>query len=132
MLEPKLPIRLEGVVQKGAARGRILGFPTANIDVADYHGEDGIFLARTYVGGQVHGSLVFIGEAKTFQETERKVESYILDFDQMIYGQPIVIELLEKLRENQAFDSAESLRIQMDADRQAARHFFNADRSGQN
>jgi FAD synthase len=112
-------MKFSGVVKKNLGRGTKLGFPTANIDVPE-NAEDGL-----YVGlANKKPALVFIGSSKTFDETDRKAEIYILDFIGDLYGQEIEVELLKKLRENKKFESEQALIDQMKQDEQVAREFF--------
>lgn len=72
----------------------------------------------------MHPSIVFIGVAETFGDTEKQVEVYILDFNRNIYGQEITVQLLDKLRPSAKFASADELIAQMKRDEHAAREFF--------
>jgi len=96
-----------------------MGFPTANIN-APQDIEDATYLALT----NNKPSMVFIGAPETFEETDRRAESYILDFSEDLYGQVIEIEILKKLRNNQKFDSEADLIEQMNKDERLAREFF--------
>ncbi|MBI2607815.1 MAG: riboflavin kinase [Candidatus Doudnabacteria bacterium] len=137
---------ISGKVKKHLGRGKQLGFPTANLD-AETHAEEGV-----YVGLVTHienglpplfvrklwprkaimpeqkylPALIFIGSAKTFDEQERKVEVYILDFTYDIYGKELGVELIKKIRENEKFDSADELIEQMKQDELFARQFFSS------
>src|SRR4051812_3091332 len=97
---------IEGVVRKGQQRGKALGFPTANIACPETI-PSGIYLAVTTYDGKLYPSLTFIGDAKTFKETVFQSETYLLDFDQNLYGKQIQISLLKKIRENQQFPSVQ-------------------------
>jgi riboflavin kinase/FMN adenylyltransferase len=126
-----------GIVQRSKGRGKVLGFPTANIEV-DKNAEEGVFIGFTSIISSPHEermpegqerlnlkSIIFIGAPKTFGETEKKLEVYILDFEGDLYGKEIEVELKKKLRENVKFDSKEKLIEQMKEDETAARTFFN-------
>lgn len=112
-----------GKVRRHNQRGRELGFPTANLNLRRKITE-GIYISKTRIKKAVYGSLVFIGQAKTFGEIRFHAETYILDFNQNIYGQWISVELLKKIRDNQKFKSAEELVEQMKRDEQEARKYF--------
>lgn len=112
-----------GKVRKHNQRGRKLGFPTANISLHKKIPE-GIYISKAKVGRLVYGSVTFIGSAKTFNETRFHAETYILDFNQNIYGKWISIELIKKIRANKKFDSAEELIKQMEQDEQETRKYF--------
>jgi riboflavin kinase/FMN adenylyltransferase len=112
-------MKFSGIVKRGSARGKELGFPTANLVAPDFV-EDGI-----YVGlANKKPSLIFIGVAETFGETLRNAEIYVLDFDRDLYDKKIEIEVIKKLRESKKFDSKEELIEQMKDDEKVAREFF--------
>jgi riboflavin kinase/FMN adenylyltransferase len=115
------PMNFSGVVKKNLGRGKKLGFPTANIDAPDDVG-DGLYLGLA----NKSPALVFIGQAKTFDETDRKAEIYILDFEGDLYGQEIEVEIIKKLRENKKFQTERALIEQMWLDEQAARRYFDS------
>lgn len=116
-------MKISGIVQKGKQRGKDLGFPTANIPLTRYV-DDGIYVSYVLVDGKKYPSLTFIGIAETFNETDRFAETYILDFDQDIYGKELEITILKKLRENKKFSSVNALVEQMNNDTIKARTFF--------
>lgn len=119
-------LEITGVVRPRHGRGTELGFPTANLVVA-HTLEEGIYCARTTIegGGEGLPSLLFVGAAKTFGETEQLCEVYILDFREELYGKTLRVEVLKKLRGNKKFDSAEALVAQMRDDERQAREYFN-------
>lgn len=112
-------MKFSGIVTKHLGRGKELGFPTANIE-APKEIEDGIYL------GLASGkpSLIFIGAAETFSESNRKAEVYILDFAGDLYDQEIVVELVKRMRDVRKFVNKEALIEQMQKDEQEARDFF--------
>lgn len=112
-----------GKVRKHKQRGRKLGFPTANVDLHQQITE-GVYISKTKLSGELFNSLTFIGTAKTFGEKKYHSETYILDFNENIYGQWISIELINKIRGNQAFKSAEDLIEQMKEDERKTRQYF--------
>jgi len=118
---------LRGPVIAGDRRGRTLGFPTANIAI----GLDralpayGIYVTQAYVRENAYESCTSIGIRPTFDvEPRPTVETYILDFDEDIYGQEMRIDLLSSLRGEVRFDSADDLVTQMHRDIEQAREYF--------
>ncbi len=109
--------KIRGKVKKGKQKGKILGFPTANISIKTFFPQ-GIYISRTKIRGFSYPSLTFIGEAKT-------AETYILDFNDELYSQWISIELIKKIRNNQKFKSEKELISQMKKDELVARKFLN-------
>jgi riboflavin kinase/FMN adenylyltransferase len=121
------PFSLRGPVVAGDRRGRTLGFPTANIAI----GLDralpayGIYVTRAYVRENSYESCTSIGIRPTFDVEPRPVvETYILDFDEDVYGQEMRIALLHRLRGEQRFASAEELIAQMRRDIEETRASF--------
>ncbi len=121
------PFSLRGPVVTGDLRGRSLGFPTANIAIGLDRAlpEYGIYVTRAYVGETVYESCTSIGIRPTFDvEPHRTVETFILDFDEDIYGQEMRIEVLKRLRGELKFESADGLVAQMHRDVEQARAYF--------
>jgi riboflavin kinase / FMN adenylyltransferase len=114
---------LRGIVQQGRKRGVKLGFPTANI-VLNREVPDGIYASEVVLDGMTYQAATFIGAAKTFGETEKKAESYLLDFTQDIYGKEITIRLYKKHRDNMTFSSAETMIRQIRKDISQIREYF--------
>ena len=112
-----------GKVQHGAKRGRLLGFPTANMRLHKKIPE-GIYISQAILKNKIYESVTFIGNAKTFGEKDYKAETYILDFTKHIYAQWVSVTLLKKIRINERFDSQKALVIQIEKDVLAAREFF--------
>ena len=112
-----------GKVRKHNQRGRKLGFPTANINLAKNIPE-GIFISKTKIGNTLYPSLSFIGTAKTFNEKSFHAETCILDFNKDIYGKWVSIKLIKKIRGNKKFNSSGALITQMKKDEEIARKYF--------
>ena len=113
------PVEVEGIVVSGDARGGTLGFPTANLDVRPdlLVPANGIYAGAT-IG---HRAAVSIGTNPHYGGHERRVEAYLLDFSGDLYGQRLVVQLWERLRDEQAFASEEELIEQIGRDVEAAR-----------
>ncbi|MEO8065379.1 MAG: riboflavin kinase [Candidatus Doudnabacteria bacterium] len=113
-----------GIVKKHVGRGKILGFPTANI-VPPAELEDGLYVGWTKIeAGEKIPSLIFIGTNPTFNESFRRAEVYLLDFKQDIYDKEIEVEPLKRIRDVEKFDTPEALVLQMKEDERVARDFF--------
>jgi riboflavin kinase/FMN adenylyltransferase len=111
-----------GVVVEGDKRGRELGYPTANIKLSD---EDkmlpqiGIYAVLVEIDGIEHKALLSIGKRPTFYNDGKVVpEVYIYDFNNDIYGKEIKVNLIQKLRGEEKFNSAEELIRQMNIDKE--------------
>lgn len=110
-----------GVVQKGARRGRALGFPTINIPLIDTK-VSGIYAARVSVQGQASHMAAVYADPK-----RRVLEAHILDFSDDLYGTEAEVELLEKIREDKTFDSESELRAAIADDVAKVRKYFQND-----
>lgn len=115
---------VEGIVTPSSQRGRSLGFPTANLNMAADDLPTGIFFAQVYHDTKILPALLFIGAALTFGDMAKKVEVYMLEDIGNWYGQKIKVEALEKVRENMKFDSKDELIAQMEQDKKTAHEFF--------
>lgn len=121
--------RLYGVVERGFARGRELGYPTANLMVV---GElivpaSGIYAGYVHIRNGVQPprqGLIYIGTSPTFEPRHRTVEAHILDFDADLYARGIEIEFVARLRGDEKFDSVEALLDQIRQDERQAREIF--------
>jgi riboflavin kinase/FMN adenylyltransferase len=115
------PYRIRGMVTHGAARGSKIGFPTANVDAIDtlLPGQ-GVYAGRAYVGQQRWPAAINIGPAPTFGENAVKVEAHLIGFHGSLYGQPIEVDFLSRLRGIQKFASMDELKVQLASDVQAA------------
>ena len=109
---------LSGRVVVGDQRGRTLGFPTANIDI--YPGllwpGDGIYATWAHIGGKRHLSATSIGVRPTFGLTQRLVEVYIMDFSGDLYGQPMTVEFVDKVRNQETFADIDVLIARIEQD----------------
>lgn len=115
---------VEGLVVHGARRGRELGFPTANIRVADPHKmlpREGVYAVYGWVQGSRIPGLLHRGPRPTFEDLPASVELHLLDWGGDLYGQTVRVEFVEWLRPITAFPSAEALVDQMRLDEAAAR-----------
>lgn len=113
------PFEVEGVVVEGDRRGRLLGFPTANLDVAP-----GLVLPPNgiYAGAaEGHRAAVSIGVNPHYGGAERRFEAYLLDFDGDLYGTELRLEFLKRLRGEKRFASVDALIEQMHLDVEQAR-----------
>ena len=125
---------LAGMVIRGEARGRTIGFPTVNLDRGDPEfpavvPADGIYATWASVddGPQIMAA-TSIGVRPTFgDEGTRTVEAYLLDFDEDVYGRTVSLEFVRRLRPEQKFDSVEELTAQMDIDVEKTREVLASD-----
>lgn len=122
------PYSVSGPVIKGKQVGRKLGFPTANILPEAHMGliRPGVYVSYTQVGDVLYPSLSNVGYNPTFEQTELNLESYLLDFDEDIYGEVIRIFFIDHIRDEEKFGSLDALIARMNEDLSFAKsHFFN-------
>jgi len=112
------PFSLEGCVIAGEGRGTELGFPTANLDLDPHQALplDGVYAAIAHFEGRTKPAATFIGHRPTFGGAERIVEAHVLDYSGNLYRKSLKIDIIERLRGEQKFDSAEALKAQMEKD----------------
>lgn len=116
-----------GIVINGEKRGRTIGYPTANI--ASGFGETlpgiGVYVVEIWVKGKWYQGMASVGYNVTFTDKKNiSVEVYILDFDQMIYGEKVKIKWWKYLRGEEAFKNVEGLIHQLDIDLNDTQNFF--------
>ncbi len=101
------PVEVEGIVVTGDARGGTLGFPTANLDVRPelLVPQNGIYAGAA---GESRAA-VSIGTNPHYGGSERRVEAFLLDFEGDLYGRRLIVELWERLRDEQSFESEQAL-----------------------
>lgn len=117
---------LAGEVVPGARRGRQLGFPTANLEVRPDRAvpTDGVYAVYAWLGQERELGVANVGVRPSFDNGERTVETHILDFDEDIYGIDLVVEFVERLRDEKRFDDVDDLIVQINQDIEQARHIL--------
>ena len=115
---------LQGVVVAGNRLGRTIGFPTANMKLYEplklVPGR-GVYVVEAEVLGQRYRGMTNIGLRPTVGGTSTTIETHILDFDEDIYGLPLRITFLRRLRDEIHFPSLDALKAQLEMDREACR-----------
>jgi riboflavin kinase / FMN adenylyltransferase len=117
---------IEGVVQRGDARGRKLGYPTANLDLGDYQRPKyGIYATRvTLEDGREIPGVASLGVRPTFEPPLELLEAHLFGFDGDLYGQTIEVALHAFIREEKKFDGIDALVAHMNEDEAAARRLL--------
>lgn len=115
------PYEIVGRVSRGDARGRELGFPTANISLKSlFHPALGVYAARVQVFDNAqeywHDAVVNIGNRPTFAGEDIRLEVHLLDHRADLYGKKLRVRLLQHLREERKFSGPEALKAQVAAD----------------
>jgi riboflavin kinase/FMN adenylyltransferase len=118
------PFSILGAVEPGDARGRELGYPTANLNPNDEAlPPNGVYAVRTLVGQERFDGVVNIGIRPTFESRGHRsfVELHIFDLNRDLYGHELETSFIQKLRDERKFDSADALKRQIGADIREAR-----------
>ncbi|MDQ1456993.1 MAG: riboflavin kinase / adenylyltransferase [Actinomycetota bacterium] len=115
------PHEVRGPVERGDARGRLLGFPTANVSVPENIclPADGVYAGTFAVaGGAPRLAAISVGRRPTFYAEAGRclVEAYVLDFDGDLYDQPARVRFTHRLRGQERFDAVDDLIAQMHLD----------------
>jgi riboflavin kinase / FMN adenylyltransferase len=122
------PFAVEGVVQHGDKNGRLLGFPTANIDMGHYlRPRYGIYAVKGRLAdGRVLNGAANLGIRPSFDPPKELLEPYFFEFAEDLYGQTIEVDLHAFIRPEEKFESMDALMAQMQADCEAARKMLGA------
>jgi riboflavin kinase/FMN adenylyltransferase len=117
---------LAGEVVRGAQRGRCLGFPTANLEVRAERAlpANGIYAVYAVLGEERYQGVANVGVRPSFDNGERTVETYILDFEADIYGCDLVVEFVQRLRPEKRFTEIKDLIAQIEKDIVEARRIL--------
>ncbi|HIJ69013.1 MAG TPA: bifunctional riboflavin kinase/FAD synthetase [Deltaproteobacteria bacterium] len=108
---------VSGTVIPGRKRGVSLGFPTANIRMpAITSPRTGVYVVQAEVDGKTYGGAANLGYNPTFGDTDLSLEAHLFDFDQDIYGKPITVRFIDRLRNELRFSSPAELAAQIRKD----------------
>ena len=117
---------LDGTVVRGEQRGRTIGFPTANLctenELLPPHG---VYATTIRIRGIVHASVTNVGVRPTVDSSGRTtIETHIFNFDRDVYGAPVRLGFVQRIRDERAFESLDQLQTQIAADCARARLLF--------
>jgi riboflavin kinase / FMN adenylyltransferase len=117
------PFAIEGVVQHGDKNGRLLGYPTANIDLGSYlRPRYGVYAVRGHLAdGRVLDGAANLGIRPQFTPPKELLEPYFFDFSGDLYDQTIEVDLVSHIRDEARFDNLDALKAQMEQDCAAAK-----------
>lgn len=122
------PYQLSGIVVEGAKRGRTIGIPTANLapDPKRAFPARGVYACRTWINASPVLAVTNIGLRPTFENgsAQTSIEAHLLDFSGDLYGQPLTLEFVAHLRDEQKFSGIEALVHQIQQDIVAARQIL--------
>jgi len=123
--------QVAGKVIRGRDRGgRLLGFPTANLQLVDeLTPRPGVYATEVIIDDQLYDGATNIGYSPTFQNGAFSVETHIIHFNKDIYGKVIQVRFIERLRDEKTFSGPEELSDQIRKDVEKAREVLAAYRS---
>ena len=119
------PLSTRGIVVHGNARGRTIGYPTANLAPLDrvILPADGVYVVDVEHNGKIFRGMASVGKNVTFEGDELRFEANLFDFAEEIYGDTIRIIWLDKIRDMVKFDGIEELVSQLKSDEEVARNW---------
>ncbi|MBX0326649.1 bifunctional riboflavin kinase/FAD synthetase [Oscillochloris sp. ZM17-4] len=122
------PFGLRGTVVPGDQRGRLIGFPTANLQIRPEHvlPADGVYACRIALDGASLPAVTNVGVRPTFDGLRRTVEAHLLDWGGDLYGRALQVTFLHRLRGEQRFSGVDALVAQIRRDADAARELLGA------
>ena len=116
------PYRIRGMVTHGAGRGQTIGFPTANVSAVDtLLPGPGVYAGIARHAGERYRAAINVGPNPTFGEDLLKVEAHLIDYNGSLYGEPLEVDFIKRLRDIQQFVSPEALISQLRSDVEQAR-----------
>lgn len=118
---------LSGIVVKGNQLGRTIGFPTANIEISENYKlipKNGVYIVIAIVNNQTIFGMMNIGIKPTLGDNIPSIEVHLLNFSEDIYGQKIQVNVIERLRDEQKFESFEALKSQLEIDKTNTVDYF--------
>jgi riboflavin kinase / FMN adenylyltransferase len=116
------PYRIRGMVTHGAGRGAKIGFPTANLGAIDtLLPAQGVYAGRAWVGTKNWPAAINLGPSPTFGDTTPRVEAHLIGHNEALYGQPLEVDFLVRLRDIRPFESPQALAEQLARDVQDAK-----------
>ncbi|EKM99306.1 MULTISPECIES: bifunctional riboflavin kinase/FAD synthetase [unclassified Acidocella] len=121
------PYSIRGPVLHGDARGRTIGFPTANIELGRHlEPQRGVYAVTTRIGAKLVKGVANLGLRPTVGGTQSRLEAHFFDFEGDLYGQELSVQLRHFIRDEQKFPSFDALKAQIARDAREARHALDA------
>ncbi|MEJ5349599.1 MAG: bifunctional riboflavin kinase/FAD synthetase [Desulfosoma sp.] len=116
------PYEIVGRVVKGRERGRLLGFPTANVDIQKQVApKPGVYAVEVEIEGETYGGAANFGWNPTFGDPTPSLEVHVLDFEGNLYGKDIAVRFVERIRDERRFPGPEALVAQIQRDVETVR-----------
>ena len=124
----KMPNIYNAIVVEGKNLGEKIGFPTANLHIAETYKlipKTGAYVVKSTINAKEVFGMMNIGFRPTVNGKNQTIEVHFFNFDSRIYDEKIQIEVLKFLREEQKFDSVEALKKQLAKDKKASENYIN-------
>lgn len=122
------PFMLTGKIVKGKSLGRKLGFPTANLQIAESYKlipKNGVYIVKSTIDGKQVFGMTNIGTNPTIGEgNTQSIETYFFDLNKDLYGKTLQIDFLKRIRDEEKFDSLEELSQAMEKDKEIALRYI--------
>ena len=120
---------LRGKVVVGDKRGRVIGFPTANVlpEACSLVPGRGVYVGHVWVEAERYGACTNVGVAPTFDQRDSRVEAHLLDYQGDLYGRVVEVTFVERLRPEKRFFGADELKEQIERDIVEARKILRED-----
>lgn len=122
---------LNGTITRGKGLGKQIGFPTANLHIAEQHKlipQNGVYVVRSEIDGQAVNGMMNIGLNPTVAGGKRSIEVHYFDIDQDLYDTKVQVRLIKKIRDERKFDSLEALREQLRKDQATSMNLISDER----
>jgi len=119
--------QLKGTVTKGKGIGKTINFPTANINVAESYKmipKNGVYIAKAKIENNSYFGMMNIGNNPTVNGTTQSIEIHLFNFNKDIYHKEISISILKRVRDEHKFDSIDTLKLQLQKDKEEALTYF--------
>jgi riboflavin kinase/FMN adenylyltransferase len=120
------PYYIDGSVVHGRGRGREIGVPTANLETAnELVPPHGVYATTLTIDGIIRAGITNIGVRPTFGESDVAIETHLLGYSGDLYGRPVRLSFVQRLRDERRFPDIDALRAQIQADQRRAERLFN-------
>lgn len=121
------PFSLNGTVVRGRGIGKDLGFPTANIEVAEDYKlipKNGVYVVRSEIDGEMVYGMMNIGTNPTVDGKEKTIEANFFELDKNLYAKELEVQMLVRIRDEKKFASVDDLKIAMKQDQAFSRQYI--------
>lgn len=122
------PYEISGTVARGRGIGHTIGFPTANLEPScprQLVPGQGVYACRARVGEQWMPAMVNIGTRPTVGGHASRIEAHVIGLEADLYGSPLALRFIGRMRSEQAFPGVDALRAQLEKDREATMRLLN-------